>query len=225
MATRVKATPAQSPVTVEPAGRRALNKRVKAERIRAAATTLFHTRGYRETTMKMIAAAAKVAPGTVFLYAADKRDLLLLIINDELDILTADAFSEVDRDAPLLDQLMHVFAARYHYWGKDPELSLRALQEVLVPQPGDKRPASQFARYQRRREALTANVITLLQAQQAAGVIHAGDDIAALANLCMAIHLSVVRTWLRAFAPSVDAGIAELRQLLGLAIRGSLTRP
>lgn len=206
-------------------GRRALNKRAKAERIRAAATSLFHNRGYRETTMKMISSAANVAQGTLFLYAADKRDLLLLIINDELDVLTADTFSGVDRSAPLLDQLMHVFAARYHYWGVDPELSLRALQEVLLPQPGDELPTSQFSRYQRRREGLLSNVIELLADQQRAGTIRAAEDPAALAELCMAIHLSVVRTWLRNFTPEPELGISHLRRLLALALRGSLVAP
>ena len=225
MDTGVKVRAVPSSDRAETAGRRERNKRVKAERIRAAATSLFHTRGYRETTMKMIAAAANVAPGTLFLYAADKRELLLLIINEELDLLTADTFSGVDRSAPLLDQLMHIFAARYHYWGVDPELSLRALQEVLLPQRGDDRPTSPFSRYQRRREGLISNIIELLREQQTAGKLRADDDPATLANLYMAIHLSVVRSWLRNFAPSIDAGVTQLRTLLGIAMRGSLIEP
>jgi AcrR family transcriptional regulator len=203
-------------------GRRDAKKREKAERIRAAATSLFHKRGYRETTIAAIAAAANVAPGTLFLYAADKRDLLLRIINDELDLLTADAFSNVDRNAPLLDQLLHVFGARYHYWGVDPELSLSALQEVLIPQPGDERPDSQFARYQRRRESLVSGIVELVRHGQARGHIRADDDPEVLANVYMAIHLTVVRSWLRRFAPSTTEAVAELRALLTVAIRGSI---
>jgi AcrR family transcriptional regulator len=222
---RVKKIAARAPAEPQKLGRRESNKRVKAERIRAAAASLFHSRGYRETTMKTIAAAANVASGTLFLYAADKRDLLLLIINDELDVLTADSFSGIDHRTPLLDQLVQVFAARYHYWGVDPELSLRALQEVLLPQSGDERPESQFSRYQSRREGLIANIISLLEEHERAGSLRAGEDPAILAKLIVAVHLSVVRSWLRNFAPSIEAGIAELRDLLRIAIRGSLTNP
>jgi AcrR family transcriptional regulator len=219
-----KKRPERAAMAITP-GRREVNKRAKAERIRAAATSLFHSRGYRETTMKMIASAANVAPGTLFLYAADKRDLLLMIINDELDVLTAHAFSGVDRRAPLLDQLMHLFKARYQYWGVDPELSLRALQEVLLPQTGDDHPSSQFTRYQQRREVLIANIFELIVEQQRAGNVRADQDPVMLADLCMAIHLSVVRTWLRNFSPSMEAGIARLRALLALALHGSLVDP
>lgn len=203
-------------------GRREKKKLDKMQRIRAAATSLFHKRGYRETTVQAIAAAAKVSPGTVFLYAADKRDLLLQIINAELELLTGDAFGDVDHEASVLDQLIHVFGPRYDYWGVDPTLSLTAMQEVLVAQPGDEQPDSEYARYQQRSEALLVGIRNLLAEQQRRGRVRTDDDPALLAEMCMMIHIGVIRWWLHAAAPATASATRRLRSLLGLAIRGSL---
>jgi len=206
-----------------PAGRRERNKREKAERIVVAATRMFHSLGYRETTMNMIASAAAVAHGTLFLYARDKRELLLRIINDELDVLSANAIAAVDRDAPVVEQLMQVFAPRYAYWGVDPDLSLHALQEVLRPQPGDEDPTSQYARYQGRRDQLIANVAGIIADQQRLGAIRPDEDASTLGDLCMAVHLSVVRSWLRRGAPAAASGVGDLRRLLSTAMRAAVT--
>ncbi len=46
-------------------------------RILDAAATVFARRGYQRATMKEIATEAGIAPGTIYLYFANKRDLLL----------------------------------------------------------------------------------------------------------------------------------------------------
>ena len=51
---------------------------------------LFLQKGFDDTTTRAIALRAGVGLGTVFLYAPTKRDLLFLIINEELQ-------AEVDR--------------------------------------------------------------------------------------------------------------------------------
>ena len=208
-------------------GKRETKKREKTARIRAAATSLFHTRGYRETTIQAISDASKVAPGTLFLYATDKRELLLQIINDELEVLTAHAFGKVDRDAPVLDQLIQVFRPRYEYWGVDPKLSLAALQEVMLTQPGDEKPQSEYSRYQRRRAILVGELQDLLREQQRRGRIRVDEDPHNLAELCMMVHPSFMRKWLKSPAPNVREAMAELRKLLGSAMRGSIvaTKP
>jgi AcrR family transcriptional regulator len=57
-------------------GRRELNKIDKLRRITDAARLTFETRGYDDATIREIARRAKVALGTIFTYAADKRDFL-----------------------------------------------------------------------------------------------------------------------------------------------------
>lgn len=55
--------------------------REKKERIFAAAQQLFEDRGFSSVTTQEIAAAADVATGTLFRYAANKSELLLMVYN------------------------------------------------------------------------------------------------------------------------------------------------
>ena len=59
--------------------RREANKHDKLLRFRRAARDIFVRKGFKGATLLAIAAAAGVAFGTLFLYAKDKQDLLLLL--------------------------------------------------------------------------------------------------------------------------------------------------
>src|SRR5687767_14774639 len=74
----------------------------KRKRIQAAARRLFSTRGFDATSIRQIAERAHVGLATLFLYATDKRDLLFLAGNDDLELLSEAAFNKVDYAAPLL---------------------------------------------------------------------------------------------------------------------------
>ena len=63
-------------------GLRERNKLEKIQRIKAAATKLFSEKGFDEATTRDIAKRAHVGKGTLFLYAKDKRDLVLLLYKD-----------------------------------------------------------------------------------------------------------------------------------------------
>ncbi|WP_291279355.1 TetR/AcrR family transcriptional regulator [Galactobacter sp.] len=64
-----------------PLGRRERNKQAKLERITAAAGELFARHGIDEVTTHQIAEAADIGTGTLFLYARNKAELLLLVQN------------------------------------------------------------------------------------------------------------------------------------------------
>lgn len=70
-----------SETSTAPAGRRERNKQQKLARITAAATELFSTHGVDEVTTQQIAEAADIGTGTLFLYAKNKAELLLLVQN------------------------------------------------------------------------------------------------------------------------------------------------
>jgi AcrR family transcriptional regulator len=53
------------------------NKQEKLARIERAARLLFTQKGFERTTTREIAQRARVGAGTLFLYAKDKRELLL----------------------------------------------------------------------------------------------------------------------------------------------------
>ncbi|HRC08405.1 MAG TPA: helix-turn-helix domain-containing protein, partial [Miltoncostaeales bacterium] len=62
-------------------GRRERNKQQKLERIIAAAGELFAERGVDDVTTQEIAEKADIGTGTLFLYAKNKGELLLLVQN------------------------------------------------------------------------------------------------------------------------------------------------
>jgi len=62
-------------------GRRERSKAEKRGRILAAARALFEERGFERTSMSEVARAADVAEGTVFLYAATKAELLMMVVD------------------------------------------------------------------------------------------------------------------------------------------------
>lgn len=65
-------------------GRRERAKAEKMRRILSAAAALFKEQGFDGTTTQQIADRADVGAGTVFLYVADKSELLLLLFHDAL---------------------------------------------------------------------------------------------------------------------------------------------
>ncbi|WP_277212724.1 TetR/AcrR family transcriptional regulator [Isoptericola croceus] len=69
------------PHTSQPVGRRERNKQQKLERIVAAASELFAERGVDDVTTQEIADRADIGAGTLFLYAKNKGELLLLVQN------------------------------------------------------------------------------------------------------------------------------------------------
>lgn len=69
------------PVTSQPLGRRERNKQEKLDRITAAAAELFAAHGVDDVTTQQIADKADIGTGTLFLYARNKGELLLLVQN------------------------------------------------------------------------------------------------------------------------------------------------
>jgi AcrR family transcriptional regulator len=68
-------------VAPRPVGRRERNKQQKLERIMAAAGELFAEHGVDDVTTQQIAERADIGAGTLFLYARNKGELLLLVQN------------------------------------------------------------------------------------------------------------------------------------------------
>ena len=87
-------------------GQREKNKIEKLQRIREAARELFVKKGFDETTTREIAVRAGVGIGTVFTYAENKRDLLFLVANDDLDEVTRRAEASVSDDASCLENFL-----------------------------------------------------------------------------------------------------------------------
>src|SRR6266851_5521953 len=110
-------------------GLRARGKQDKLRRIKQAARQVFRDKGFDAATTREIAARAEVAYGTLFLYARDKRDLLMMLVNDDLDALSEPAFAAALRKGPLIEQLCAFFRPRFEYWAGQPEFARYAVWE------------------------------------------------------------------------------------------------
>jgi AcrR family transcriptional regulator len=200
------------------AGLRERQKTERRRRIEAAARAVFREKGYDAATTREIAERAEVSIGTLFAYAADKRDLLTMVYRDELHELTESTFAGVPAGAPFLDQLVHVLEPRYIYWSADPALARHAVRETFAaiypaagPAPGGAQaPPDQFLRTQ-----LTG----LVHTNQLGGRLACGDDAELVARVVLDIYLSENRAWLAEEQPHLAAGITRLRAALELALR------
>jgi AcrR family transcriptional regulator len=191
------------------------NKVDKRERIRAAAAELFTRRGYADATLREIAQLAHVGLGTLFNYAADKRDLVFLIFNEELGRLTDAVLVEADAGLPLVDQLIAIFHAHYRYFGSQPELSRILLQELTFYSEG--KHAAEFLRI---RQRLIAGIETRVVLAQAAGQVRGGEPPELIARLLFFVYSASVRWWIGAPHPDAAQGLAELRRLLQMQMVG-----
>jgi AcrR family transcriptional regulator len=196
-------------------GLRERNKADKLQRIRAAARALFTEKGYDETTVREIARAADVGLGTLFAYAANKRDLLFLIFNDELDAVTRAMFHDPPDHMSFLDQLVAGFRENYVFFGRQPALSRFMLRELAYFGTG---PATrQFDALRRRCQD---DIEQLVIRAKARGRLRTQALPQQIGRLVFSLYAIELRRWLREDEPNVVVGIRALRQLLGLLIQG-----
>ena len=198
-------------------GLRERQKLERRRRIEAAARAVFREKGYDAATTREIAARAEVSIGTLFAYAADKRELLTMVYRDELQDLTETTFVTVPADASLLEQLIHVFAPRFAYWNADPALARHAVRETfaaIYPPHGAASEAAVAPEH-----LLRTRLSGLIAASQQAGRLTPGDDPELIARLVLDVYLSENRAWLAEPQPELDRGVARLRATLALALR------
>jgi AcrR family transcriptional regulator len=199
----------------ERVGRREQRKLETRERIRAAAAELFTRRGYGAATMRDIARRAHVGLGTLFNYAEDKRDLVFLIFNEELNAVTDVALAAPRPDQPLLEQLVAVFRVHYRWLATKPALARILLQELTFYSSG-----KQAATFLGIRKRLIDGVEALVRAAQSKRRIRSREDPAVVARLVFFVYSASLRWWIAAPRPRPDRGVADLRRLLGLLFEG-----
>jgi AcrR family transcriptional regulator len=196
-------------------GARERKKLAVRERIRSAAAELFTRHGYGAATMRQIARRARVALGTLFNYAEDKRDLVFLIFNEELNATTDIALAAPRPAQPLAEQLLAVFRVHYRWLARKPALARILLQELTFYSSG-----KQAATFHAIRKRLIDGVETLVRAAQKNGKIASREHPAVIARCVFFVYSASLRWWIAARAPDPDRGVADLRRLLKLMIEG-----
>jgi AcrR family transcriptional regulator len=197
-----------------PSGRREANKREKLLRIRRAARDVFLEKGYEDATLREIAVAADVAFGTLFLYAKNKKDLLLLLFDTELPSVTERAFEQATVEGSLMDQLIAFFGELYAFFAQTPALSRDMMREFTF--------TGGIVAPRLREEVLVieGHLARLVARAQENGRVtpHIAPGLAA--HVFFSLHQVEIRFCLDSPEPDVAGSLANLRRQLELVFAG-----
>ena len=196
-------------------GLRERNRLDKLARIKSAARDLFNELGFDRATTRAIAGRAHVGLGTLFNYADDKRDLVFLIFNEELDRITDSAFAVVDQRRPLSEQLVSAFGVFYREFAANPTLSRVLLQELTFYSRG--RLAGDFQRSKRRTIGFVERLVASAQRK---GQVRADEDPSFVALSIFFLYAGAVRYWIAAEHPDPRKGMDELQRMLAIHLQG-----
>jgi AcrR family transcriptional regulator len=198
-----------------PMGQRERNKIDKLRRIKDAARDLFVAKGFDDTMTREIAIRAGVGLGTIFIYAANKRDLLFLIVNDELENVTKEAEASINDRASLLENLLDISRRHYEFFGRQPALSRLVLREMVFYDSG-----AQAGRFQTTRERL----IELIGNAAQLAIMHKSTSPSETPQFIgwtiFCIFQVELRRWLSHDNPNLREGLALLQRALTLFIKG-----
>lgn len=197
-----------------PTGRRDLNKADKRRRIREAALTLFSSKGYEATTVRQIARRAKVALGTLSLYADDKRDLVLLIFNEMIPKVIEEGRAAAGKKTMLLDRLLAFYGPFYENINRNITLA-RIHHQLNFYSTG-----SHTAEYNKLRARMFDCIEDIVRDAQASGQIARTNDSRFIARYIFLLQSAAVRWWVASSQPKPQVGLNDLSELLKLTIRG-----
>ncbi len=174
---------------------------------------LFSSVGFDATTTKAVAERAGVASGTVFVHAADKTDLLSLVMGSVLQEAVEQGFAGAPKEG-LQGQLLHVFGAVFAAYGKVPKLAAPFVRTL----PNAKGPNSE------RVQEITFDFLTrlaaLVSAAQARGEIDETVPPPLLAQNVFALYFFALMSWISGFATLETALRPQLEMALSLQLRG-----
>jgi AcrR family transcriptional regulator len=198
-----------------PASLREQNKIDKLRRIGEAARALFIEKGFDDATTREIALRAGVGIGTVFTYAENKRDLLFLIANDDLDEVSRNAELGLRDDASCLDNLLGFFRLHYRFFAKQPELSRLLLREMTFYDSG--RQASRFLETRERNIRALGRIVEMAAARGALRLTEKPDFVGWVAFCVFQVEL---RRWLMGKTLNLTDGMARLERALRVCMAG-----
>ncbi len=205
-------TMARSRVRMVREGRRERNKAEMLARIKRAARALFSRRGVEATTIRDIAEAADIGLGTMFSYAANKQELLVMIFLDEVDPAVDRALGAVP-ERPLLDQVTHVLGAIVAHHQDNPGLARVFVKETPFID-GRRYGLAGFM------TKLLAGMEHLIERAKERGELERGVPAAMLARNLFGLFFQQLQIWLGAPNPRPRFDYGRLRESLELQLCG-----
>ena len=196
----------------QPIGRRERHKAAKLERIQDAARKLFGRKGFERTSIREIADAADVGVGTVFLYAKNKEDLLVMCFRDEVGEAMSEGFRTAPR-APLTDQVLHVFDVMIAHNVENLDLARVFTREIPFAVGARHGVKEVMDAFHRRMEELIARA-------QERGEIARDVRPTMLSHTLWAVYFNFLLRWLGSGRQSPETLHPTLREMLEVPLRG-----
>ncbi len=185
---------------------RQARSRERRERLKRAALAVFAAKGYQSASIEEIAARAKLPVGSFYQHFRSKRQLLLALMDELLEMLSKLDFrlqSGTDIREGLRGVLGRAFARDLEYLG-----AYRAWQEAVL---GD----SDLARKQRHIQAWTADrAETVFHALQQLPGARPGVDVAGLARAMDTFFWSLLAQALKLRKPELERWIDAATHLI-----------
>ena len=198
-------------------GLRERNKMDKLARIKRAARKLFEKQGVEATTIREIATASDIGLGTMFSYAANKEDLLVMIFREEVGEALKLAFASLPKKG-LLEQFLHIFGAIVEHHRQDPGLARVFIKET--PFIDDRRHGVRDFM-----QTLFSGLTALVDESKERGEIRAEVPSALLAKNLFAISFYHLQLWLGDTHPKQELEYPRLRDALELHLTGLRNPP
>jgi AcrR family transcriptional regulator len=195
--------------------RRELKKADKLQRIKEASLALFLTKGYDDTTTREIAKIAGVALGTIFVYAENKRDLLFLIYNDDLEQVVEQAEAAVSPTGSFLSNMLTIASLHLTHYGRRPEISRYALREMYFYDSG-----VQSRRFHAIRNRLLRMFVGVVEVDLAAGNISSSESAGVIGNMVFALFQFEIRRFLMGEKPDLEAAVQSFRSQITVLLTG-----
>ncbi|MDR6986023.1 AcrR family transcriptional regulator [Paenarthrobacter nitroguajacolicus] len=135
-------------------GRRERNKQEKLDRITAAARELFTQHGVDEVTTQQVAEKADVGAGTLFLYAKNKAELLLLVHNAKYAQALESGIDAAAAEVAVLDAVMAIIRPIIECNRVQIENGRTYLREIVFGDPAEPHHAEALSLTVRTEEAI-----------------------------------------------------------------------
>ncbi|MGA3011323.1 MAG: TetR/AcrR family transcriptional regulator [Terracidiphilus sp.] len=196
-------------------GLRERSKVENQDKIVMAARKLFAELGYEATTLRQIAADAGLGVGTLFNYIGDKRDLIYLIFNSEMESLTDKALAATRPWQSFSAKILTITEPHYRLFGSDPLLSRILLSEILTHTPG-----IHLEQYLDIRSRLIRGLEDLVADALQTGEIQSTEDAKIIARSIFFAISGALRWWLASPDPEWRAGMREFEKTLNIQVEG-----
>lgn len=166
--------------------------------------------------MRGIAKAAGVGVGTVSLHFKDKKSLLLASFYDEIGRVIYRAIADVQRDAPVREQLLFLLRTVYGYYGTY-TLFLRSVVKEALFTRGEWR-----EKFDGQLNESVIRVAEFIEEAKARGEVKPEVNSVHVAGVAWSLYLSGLINGLNAEEFDTDVQMAAVEPLLDVVLGGVL---